>query len=424
MSRMRNLYISKLWIWERRIIMDLIGIELEHAIEIIKDNVPKKSKAYELSLWDANKRILAEDIYSPIDNPPFDKSPLDGFALRSQDLKGASKANPIRISVVDVIYAGHYSLKELKAGQAARIMTGAPIPSGADCVIRLEDVEEEDGFIIVSKELKHHDNYCFKGEDVIKGTHILSKGEKITYIEQGILASLGIDRVKVYDKPRLALLVTGDELVAPGKELALGKIYDSNLTLLYSRLSELGFEPVIADYLPDNPSLAADKLKEVCKKADIIVTTGGVSVGDKDILHEVLPLMGAKRLFWRVNLKPGTPAMFATYEDRVMFHLSGNPFAAVTTFELLVRPYLAKVSKDKDLDLNRKKAILDNDFTKESKGRRFIRARETDGTVTIPQVSKHASGILSSMIGCNCLIDIPAGSPKLAKGTEVEIIYL
>ncbi len=405
-------------------IMDLIGIELEHALEIILDNVKEINKVEEVTLWDAGNRILAEDIYSPIDNPPFDKSPLDGFALRSQDLTGASKDNPIKISVVDIIYAGHYSHKEIKEGQAARIMTGAPIPGGADCIIRLEDVVEKSGHILVSKELRQYDNYCFKGEDVIKGNLILTRGERITYIEQGILASLGLDKVRVYEKPRLALLVTGDEIIAPGEELALGKIYDSNLTLLYSRLSELGFAPQIAGYLPDDPSLAAKKLAEVSQEVDLIVTTGGVSVGDKDILHDVLPIMGANRLFWRVNLKPGTPAMFATYKDTVMFHLSGNPFAAITTFELLVRPYLAKVSKDASVGTKRKKAILDNDFTKESKGRRFIRAREEDSKVIVPQASKHASGILSSMKGCNCLIDIAAGSPKLPKGTQVDIIVL
>lgn len=413
--------------------MDLIGIELEQALDIILENGKETNKVEELSLWETNECVIAEDIFSTINNPPFDKSPLDGFALRSQDLQGASKDNPMKLAVVDTIYAGGYSSKEIEVGQAARIMTGAPMPKGTDCVIRLEDIEEieaEEGikkelpYILVGKELKRHENYCFQGEDVKKGSLILSKGEKITYIEQGILASIGLDKVKIYEKPKVALLVTGDELVAPGKNLSKGKIYDSNLTLLYSRLSELGFKPIIADYLSDDPELAAKELKKISETVDVIVTTGGVSVGDKDIFHEVLPIMDAKRLFWRVNLKPGTPAMFSTYQDTVMFNLSGNPFAAITTFELLVRPYLAKASRDKTIVSKRKKAVLGNDFSKASKGRRFIRAKEENGTVTIPEATKHASGILSSMKGCDCLIDIPAGSPKLVKGTEVEIVTL
>lgn len=405
--------------------MEQIGIELEQAINILLEYGREIEKTQNIGIWDANSRILAEDIYSPIDNPPFDRSPLDGFALRSQDLSGASKTKPKKIAVVEAINAGNYSNKEIKEGQAARIMTGAPMPKGTDCVIRLEDVEEiEETNILVNKELKHYENYCFKGEDVKIGDPILSKGEKITYIEQGILASVGFDKVKVFERPKVALYATGDEVIEPGQDLYPGKIYDSNLTLLYSRLGELGFTPVIAKHLPDDPGIVAKELKKASKDADIIITTGGVSAGDKDIFHEVLPIMNAKRLFWKVKLKPGTPVMFATYEDTAMFHLSGNPFAAATTFELLVRPYLSKVSRDVTIATRRKMGLLENDFPKESIGRRFIRAREEGGRVTIPLSHKHASGILSSMKGCNCLIDIPAGSPKLSKGTKVEVVLL
>lgn len=391
-------------------------------------NCKATKETEEISTLEVNSRILAEDIYAPMNNPPFDRSPLDGFALRSEDVIDASKSNQIRLSVVDTVYAGEYCETPVQKGQAIRIMTGAPIPKGADCVIRIEDVEEVNNSnvpaVLIGTKLKHHENYCFLGEDVKEGELILQAGQKLTYIEQGILASMGIAKVKVFKKVKAGLYVTGDELMPLGSELKPGKIYDSNLQLLHARLCELGIEPVIAKYLPDDASVSASKLKEGISNVDFILTTGGVSVGDKDILHEVLPLLGAKRLFWKVKLKPGTPAMFAMYENKPMFHLSGNPSAAAITFELLVRPFLSELSHDKTVATRRRKAVLKNSFIKESKGRRFVRARVEDGEVTIPPAGKHASGILSSMQGCNCLIDIPAGSGALQEDCQIDIILL
>lgn len=406
--------------------MGRVGIELEEAVQIILENGKEMDRTETVTIQEANSRILAEDIVSPIDNPPFDRSPLDGFALRSEDLAGATQTDPKQFVVVDTVYAGGVSKRKLQPKEAIRIMTGAPIPEGADCVIRIEDVKEEAGqaTILVGQELKPFENYCFQGEDVKKGTLILRAGEKLTYVEQGILASLGIDKVKVYEKLKAALFITGDEVVAPGMELRPGKIYDSNCMLLHSRLLELGVTPVVAKYLPDDPSIVANTIDATMKDVDFIVTTGGVSVGDKDIFHEVLPLIGAERLFWRVKLKPGTPAMFAIYKGKPMFHLSGNPFAAATTFELLVRPYIAKVCKDDRLAMLKGKAILKNAFLKASNGRRFLRANVQNGYVELPPVEKHSSGILSSMKGCNCFIDIPAGSSELAPGMEVDILLL
>lgn len=408
--------------------MEQIGIELEQAVEIILSSGRKMKRTQFVFTKEANGRILAEDIYAPFDNPPFHRSPLDGFALRSKDLEGASKEIPKSIQVIDTVYAGGCCNQTVNQGEAVRIMTGAPIPEGADCVIRLEDIKEgfneENTLILVDRELKRYDNFCFKGEDVKKGTLLLQKGVKLTYIEQGILSSLGIEQIEVYDKLRAVVFATGDELVEPGTELKPGKIYDSNLLMLYARLCEFGIAPVIAKHLSDEPGEVARAIEESCQKADLVITTGGVSVGDKDIFHEVLPILEAERLFWKVNLKPGTPAMFAVYKGIPMFHLSGNPFAAATTFELLVRPYIAMAGRDESLCTNRKKAVLEDDFIKVSNVRRFIRGKVEDGKVSIPPATQHSSGMLASMAGCNCLIDIPAGSMELHKGSVVEILLL
>jgi len=408
--------------------MERILVELEEAVTLILDRIKEIDRTEVISVREANGRILAEDIYSPLDNPPFHRSPLDGFALRSIDLVGASKENPKVIQIVEVLHAGNYSERVLQEGEGVRIMTGAPVPQGADCVIRLEDIK--DGFnkekdeILVEMELKKNENICFQGEDVEQGALVLKKGIKLSYVEQGVLSSMGFHQVKVYEKVKAAVFTSGDELVAPGDCLTFGKIYDSNLILVTARLQELGVTPVITEYLPDSPKEAAKAIQKSCKEVDLVITTGGVSVGDKDIFHEVLKIMNAEKVFWKVRLKPGTPAIFSMYEGKPMFHLSGNPFAAAATFEVLVRPALAKVTRNESLCLRKKTVLLEDEFIKMSKVRRMVRGKVEDGNVFLPSSFKHSSGMLASMSGCNCLLDIPAGSGRLEKGSKVEVLLL
>lgn len=400
-------------------------IELETAVSVILENTAPVKETRSVSVLEAGGRVLAEDFYAPIDNPPFPRSPLDGYALRSADTKGAGENQPVLFKVADTVYAGGYSSHLLAEGEAVRIMTGAPIPAGADCVIRQEDVRaDESGQVQVYQELKPYENYCFTGEDVRQGTLLLKKGRCLGHIEQAVLSSCGKEYVTVYRRLRAALLVTGDELISPGEYLNPGKIYDSNLQLLYGRMQELGITPVVAGYRKDDPKAIALELGGMAKDIDVVVTTGGVSVGAKDIFHEVIPILGSEQKFWGIQMKPGTPAMFCTYEGIPMLHLSGNPFAALTTFELLGRPMLAKMTGNGRLDLKREKAVLAGDFDKASPGRRFLRGKLAGGQVVIPPTGKHASGMLISMLDCNCLIDVPADSGPLKAGMAVEVVVL
>lgn len=405
--------------------MEKIGIELEEAEEIIVQNILPLEAVEEIGLWEANGRIAAGAVYSGVDNPPFARSPLDGYAFRSRDVAQAGRPSPAKLRVTGVVYAGGWYEGEIGCGQAVRIMTGAPIPAGADCVIRQEDVElsEDSGYVYIPRSMERYENYCFQGEDLKKGDQLLEKDSPIGWVEQGILASAGVGQVQVYRKPRIALYVTGDELCLPGKGLPLGKIYDSNYWLLSGRMRELGYPPVTAEILPDDPEIVARKIKSVINQVDLVITTGGVSVGEKDIFHQVLPMVGAERLFWRVRMKPGTPAMFALCHGVPMLHLSGNPFAAAATFELLAVPALERLSRDRKLRRKKTWAVLDTDFHK-SGGRRFLRGHLENGRVTLPSTEKHASGMLFSMQGCNCLVDLlPSGTPFLA-GRQVEVIML
>lgn len=401
----------------------MLNIELEKAIKLMVESIEEVKETEEIKLIEAGGRIIAEDIYAPMNNPPFDRSPLDGYALISEDTKGASRENIKKLTVVECIFAGEYSERVLQRGEAVRIMTGAKIPKGADCVIRQENTNCGQDEVEIYEELCEYDNYCFASEDIKKEDLLIKKGQMLTYIHQGILSSMGISKVKVNAKPRIGLIVTGDEVGIPGQQLGNGKIYDSNLHLLYSRLNEFGLKPIIAEIIGDSAEKVGKRIGEIIKDVDLIITTGGVSVGEKDILHNVLQLINANRIFWKVNLKPGTPAMYSLYKNKPILSLSGNPFAALTTFELLGKPVLAKLSGNKNLQPKQVKGIMEDEFNKPSMRRRFIRAYFDNGKVRFLE-SKHSSGMLASMIGCNCLIDIKKGTLKLNRGDKVNVVLL
>ncbi len=398
-------------------------IELEEAVSIMKESVCEIDETEEVHLEEADGMVLEEDIYAPFNNPPFDRSPLDGYAVIAEDTKNAGRDNPVKLKVIDEVFAGSFSKKTLKCKEAVRIMTGAKLPNGCNAVIKQENTDEGMDIVEIYEELKKHDNYCFEGEDVKKGTLLMKKGDVLTYIHIGILSGMGYVKVKVKRRLKAALLVTGDEVGVPGKPLMEGKIYDSNMHVFNSRLKGLGINVTACEIIGDDYKTVGDKIKEVMDNADIVITTGGVSVGKKDILHEALPYIGAETLYWKVNLKPGTPAMFSLYNDKPVLSLSGNPFASLATFELLGRPVLAKMSGNRRIDTKIVSALMASEFNKSSKVRRFIRAYYENGEVKLNS-GKHSSGVLSSMIGCNALIDIKAGTEKLSIGDSVNVILI
>lgn len=234
---------------------------------------------------------------------------------------------------------------------------------------------------------------------------------------------MGIRTINVFRKPVIGVLVTGDEVTEIDSELEEGKIYDSNEMLLCARLSELGIKYIKLDKQDDNIEEVCNSIDNNIDKLDLLITTGGVSVGDKDIFHGVIEKLGAKQLFWRVNLQPGTPLMYSIYKNKPILSLSGNPFASLATFEVLARPLISKLSTDMRLQTKRVKATLLSDFNKVSKNRRFIRAIYNDGEVLLPY-GGHSSGMLLSMANCNALVDIEAGNSGIKKGSKVDIILL
>ena len=397
-------------------------LELEHAVEVLLSYV-KTPQTERVPLMEAAGRTAAEDVYAAISNPPFDRSPLDGYTFAAACVAGATAERPVRLRVVGEECAGEFYAGTVGAGETVRIMTGGAIPAGCDCVIRQEDVREDGDAILVPFPLRAHENYCDAGEDVRAGTHIIRKGQTLRAADLAVLASQGHTEAAVYRRPRVAVASTGDELLPPGEALRPGKIYNSNLFLIAARLKELGLDPVVLGILPDDVEEAAREIAAHAEGIDLFLTTGGVSVGKKDIMHGVVPAMGAERIFWRVNRKPGAPAIAYTRGDMLGIALSGNPFAAYATFELLARPVLARMRGCDEVQLRRTRAKLADAFPKECLGRRFLRARMgDDGLVYLPD--QHESGTLYSAAGCDAFVDVPEGTPPLAVGTTVDVVLL
>lgn len=401
------------------------SIDLELAKKILLDNISPIEEFENKNLLDSLGYILGENIYSPIDNPPFNRSPLDGFSFDFNLSKGASKNTPINIKIIDEICAGDNSFLTPSLKEGVRIMTGAPIPNTCNCVIMQEEVDfnENTNILTIYRELKEFENYCFKGEDVKFNQLILEKNTLITYSHLGILASLGISEIKVYKKPTIGILSFGSELLMPGMSLTPGKIYNSNLFTLSGRLKELNLNPKIYPIIEDDPILAIEFIEKILPEIDFLITTGGVSVGKKDIVHDIIKITNSTRLFWKVNLQPGTPVLAWKMKNKLILSLSGNPFASLVNFELLARDVLSKLTHGLIKLPTISEAIISGEFSKYSKKRRFIRAFYDKGIVYVNN-NKHSSGMISSLINKNALIDIAPGTNPLSTGDKVKVILI
>ncbi|MPM02468.1 Molybdopterin molybdenumtransferase [bioreactor metagenome] len=397
-------------------------ISLNEALEILNENVDNLD-IEEVDLINGLNRVVSENIYAQINNPPFNKAAMDGYAFICNNKELINK----RLKIIDKVYAGGVCNNIVSEETAIKIMTGAPIPKGANAVIKQEDVVIEEDYIILRKNINENENICIKGEDILQGSLLLKSNKKLNYADIGILASSGINKIKVYKKPKVAFISTGDEVIDIGFELKEGKIYNSNKYSILSRLGELGYDVKYISHINDDSKEIGNCIEQLSKKVDLIITTGGVSVGEKDLLKEAIDITSGEKLFWKINIKPGSAVLCSKINKSIILSLSGNPTAALTTFELLVKPTLEKLSGYKEIKINREKAILLQDIKKKSPQRRFIRGYvEIDNYrqyVHITQ-TKSGNGILSSAINSNCIIEIEVNNDGKSKGDLVDIIKL
>ena len=377
-------------------------------------------------LDDACGRIAARDLCARMDQPPFDRSPLDGYALHSADTAGAGEKTPVTLPVVMKLYAGDAPAAALPAGCAARIMTGAPLPPGADCVLMQELTDSGEEQVRIYARLQPNANVVFRGEDIAAGAPIAAAGTVLTPAHIGVLAGQGIPDAEVFRPLTVGVLATGSELLEAGEAWAPGKIYDANGIQNAARLGQLGFA-VQRRHCSDDPEVIACQLRELLTGCDAVITSGGVSVGQKDYLPAVLEQLGVQMLFAGVAQKPGSPMLAAEVAGKLVFCLSGNPFAAAATLEQYAVPALLRAAGrcEESCLLPRTTRTLTTGFSKPSKGNRYLRAKAMGGSVTIPgegNAEAHSSGSLSAMIGCNCLVELPAGSGPVTPGEEVEVL--
>lgn len=395
--------------------------ELEECLELLLAEIHPTNQTEYVALTDACDRVLGEDIVAQMMIPPYPKSAMDGYAVRAEDTLGADREHPVTLQVVGELFAGDCAGIPCKGGCAVRVMTGSYVPEGYDAVIRQEDTDYGEKQVQIYRSVTAGTNYCCVGEDIREGEQILARGTHLTALHIGLLASLGIHKVPVYERIKCSILSTGSELMAPGTPLLPGKIYNSIAYMLRASMEKWGIEVSSMEICGDEKELLKEKLQQCLKTADIVITTGGVSVGKKDLLPEVLEEMGAGKIFSHANIQPGTPTIGSVLDGKIILSLSGNPYAAYANFEYYFWEWAAYFTQDASLKVQREHAVLSDPYPKVNRRRRFVRAYAKNGRVTLP-TAVHASSVLSNMRDCNCFIDIEPGR-ELHPGDEVRIRY-
>ena len=396
-------------------------ISADEAIKIILENTRILGRE-KIFLNDALGRVLAEDIFSPYNIPYADNSAMDGYALRASDTKGASEENPVKLKIVGIIPAGKVFEGKVNYGEACKIMTGGIIPEGADCVARKEICKEKEGFVYVYKELKVENDLRKSGEDIEKGELVLKKGTEITPAVIGVLASVGKSVVYVYKRPKISILISGDEIVDIDEPIGKGKVKNSNTYSLFALIKESGGIPVNCGIIKDDKNSLKEEIMDNLD-SDIILSTGGVSVGDYDYTKEVIEEIGFNIHFWRLKIKPGKPLLFATFRDKLYFGIPGNPVSTMVVFYKFIMPSILKMQGFKDIFLPQRRAILVEDIKKKDSRREYIRGIlfEKDSKFFVKSTGPQGSGILKSMVLGNCLIEVKENESKLSKGDEVIV---
>lgn len=405
-------------------------IKVEEALKTVLSSI-HTLPCEEVRITESLDRILAEDISADMDIPQLDNSAMDGYAVKTIDTLGASKSNPKILEVVEDIRAGYLASKTVRENQAIRIMTGAAVPKGADSVVIVEDTEKQGkDKVKIFKEAKRRDNIRSRGEDIKNGELVVSKGTLLSSAHIGILASLGKSKIKVTKRPRVAVLATGDEVVDVEEKLEPGKLRSSNSYTLYSQILNCGAIPKNLGIARDKPEELENKIREGLG-CDLILTSGGVSVGDYDLVKFILAKMGTDIKFWKVAMKPGKPLVFGMISASgskgvPIFGLPGNPVSSMVSFEVFVRPAILKML-GQDID-NRKEvdAVLEENIEKKKGSRYFLRAqtRWEDGIYLTKTTGPQGSGILKSMVLANSLIILPEEDEFVEKGTRVTVRFL
>jgi molybdopterin molybdotransferase len=396
-------------------------LTVEQALESITSEIHAVEGKERLTITASLGRVLAEQVIAPFDVPPHRNSAMDGYAIRYEDLDTAADT---QLKVIGKSFAGQPFDGSVNKGEVVRIMTGAVVPTGADTVVMQEHVQADGDHITLSADHKLGQNIRHPGEDMKQGAQVLQAGRIINAADIGLMASLGIAEITVRRKPRVVIFSTGDELRGIGENLGEGDIYDSNRYTLRALLSRLNIDLIDMGVIRDDPQAIGNALQQAAETADMVITSGGVSVGEADFVKQKLDELG-KVGFWKIAMKPGKPLAFGKLGKAFFLGLPGNPVSVMATFILFARPAIQLMQGTNPESPLRLRARLSSDIRKQPGRRDYQRGifiQNPDGTLEASNTGIQGSHMLSSMSQANCFIVIPQESGSMSAGEEVEVI--
>ncbi|MGV6828421.1 MAG: molybdopterin molybdotransferase MoeA [Flavobacteriales bacterium] len=389
-------------------------ISVEEAITLVKNNAQPIQNPNIQPVINSVGYVLYRDVKSPINMPPFRQSAMDGYALHLH--------NKNTYTIIDEVKAGDGHHPVLKPGEAVRIFTGAAVPDTANSVIMQEKTNREDKLLMLTDEAAENDNIRPLGEQVKKGDLALKKGIKLTPAAIGFLTTLGITEIEVFSKPNIAIVTTGSELIEAGQPLPYGKIYESNSAMLQTALQSIGHQNTSLTKVKDNYQATLEILEKAISENDIILISGGISVGDYDFVGKALIELGVQQLFYKVKQKPGKPLFFGKIKEKLIFALPGNPASALSSFYYYVQLSIEYRSGNQNFKHTRLKARLQLDYIKKGTRAQFLKAIYYQGEVQI--LEGQSSAMLHTFALANAFVYIPADVNQVKRGAFVEVILL
>jgi len=399
---------------------------VEEARQLLKKSyTPKPVGKEEVSLSEVLNRFLAEDVTASVDVPPFNRSTVDGYAVRAEDTFGADEDRPKRLKICGRANVGEKPTVKVEKGLAAEIFTGAPLPSGADAVVMVENTTRKGDTVLIHESVSKGENVMKAGSDIRRGETVLKKGQRLSSREIGVLAALGIAEVKVHRRPRVAVLSTGAEVVTLGKPLPEGKIYDINAHTLSAAVSECGGEPINVGIVQDKPYQMEAAIHKALHSADVVVTSGGVSVGPMDIIPKVLNTMGKPGVVvYGIAMKPGKPTAIAVIDGKPVFSLPGHPASALLAFHLFVRPTVIAMSGGREEAPNIVRAVTAAKLFSARGRRTFVTVnlkKDKSGRLIASPVPLGLSGAITTLAKADGFIEIHESRQFIDAGEEVTV---
>jgi len=390
---------------------------LQHTLRLPTEKLP---------LSEALHSVTAETIIAHEDSPSFDSSAMDGYGVKVKDVQTASNDSPVELRIADVAKAGHVYKKSLEPGTAIKIFTGAMVPEGVEAVRMRERSSEAHGKVLIKSSVEPGENIRRRGEQFKQGDEALPLGVLITPPVIGLLAALGYAEISVYRKPRVAVVITGDELLEPHEPLEDGKIRDVNTYTIQAALQELGITAISFKKAIDDPQKLQEAVSQSLSSADILIVSGGISVGDYDFARDVFEGVGVNEVFWRAAVKPGKPTFFGTKDKKLVFGLPGNPASALVIFYLFVRPAIFRMMGREETQSMCLPATMKSEIKKKAGRREYLRGRfqVQDGRLCAKLHGRQFSHMMNSFANSNCLIIFPEEKTCIKEGEEVQIQLL